>query len=440
MEMSPDGQEIPPLGIQLVISGAAPTLEHPDHADERLPLSLSLPSGSLVVRKNSIGLIILSGALVISGWACRDRVQPRTNEEAANDPPRLTDYAGWQKCAQCHAEITDSWLKTGHARTFLETWNTDVARHLDGRSFTDAERHSTFRYSYDPADGLMVTLPGQFGNKPFPLEYLLGSNHHAQTFLTLIPHQNGETVGIEHRVSLFGDELDLTPSHQDEKVNEAVQAFGQVQDPQTADRCIGCHTTFHRIREHRLQQVIPNVQCEACHGPGAGHVRSAESGGTTVSLSSLSADDSASALRQIKLCGTCHRLPADVPAELIRPDYRQLARFQPIGLMESNCFKKSGGRLACSHCHNPHQPVSARSTNAVEACLNCHRQNREDQVACPTSPTTDCVRCHMPQIEVHPRVAFHDHWIRVHREPSPSDVPPATRVESGEEPVTGRPQ
>ena len=35
----------------------------------------------------------------------------------------------------------------------------------------------------------------------------------------------------------------------------------------------------------------------------------------------------------------------------------QTQRFQPYGLMKSACFLKSGNRLSCSTCHNPHRDV-----------------------------------------------------------------------------------
>jgi hypothetical protein len=93
-------------------------------------------------------------------------------------------------------------------------------------------------------------------------------------------------------------------------------------------------------------------------------------------------------------------------------------RFQPIGLLRSDCFVKSDGALKCTTCHNPHTSVhGVPESEHVSNCVKCHQQDTEAHVACPVSPTTGCIDCHMPKIEVSGLGgAFHDHWIRVRSE------------------------
>ena len=44
----------------------------------------------------------------------------------------------------------------------------------------------------------------------------------------------------------------------------------------------------------------------------------------------------------LMLCGTCHRHPSGAKPGQIRPDDAHLARFQPVGILQSRCFRESG--------------------------------------------------------------------------------------------------
>ena len=43
-----------------------------------------------------------------------------------------------------------------------------------------------------------------------------------------------------------------------------------------------------------------------------------------------------------------------VGANTIRADNPRIARFQPVGLMQSACYTRSEGALSCVNCHDPH--------------------------------------------------------------------------------------
>ena len=61
---------------------------------------------------------------------------------------------------------------------------------------------------------------------------------------------------------------------------------------------------------------------------------------------------------QMGLCGQCHRHPSIFPREMIRPEETGLARFQPVGLMQSKCYTRSDGAFSCVNCHDPHARAS----------------------------------------------------------------------------------
>ena len=105
--------------------------------------------------------------------------------------------------------------------------------------------------------------------------------------------------------------------------------------------------------------MIPSVTCERCHGPGRAHVDAARRGARAEELSMPMGMEGWTVQTQLKLCGSCHRHPSWVPPERLNANDPGLARFQPIGLSQSRCFKGSEGRLSCVSCHDPH----ARSTS-----------------------------------------------------------------------------
>jgi hypothetical protein len=327
------------------------------------------------------------------------------------------EFVGTQKCAECHPVEYAKYLRSGHSKTFEHTKDSSIARGLDGRQFHDPQRGVTFHYHFD-ANGLSVTLPEKFGDKPFPLDYALGSGEHAMTFLTLVPNRGGETVGIEHRVSYFGSThaLGLTPSHRTLPAQQDVEQFGRVHKGDKLTGCIGCHTTTAEIGDQELVDLRANVGCESCHGPGRAHVTAEERNqpGATIAFGG----HNRTAAEQVQVCGRCHRLPEMITSGITR-DNARLARFQPVGLLQSACYVKSAGRLSCTTCHDPHRHVSRDRDDYVAACVACHQPKAENARVCRVSPESGCIECHMPGIEVHPGIVFHDHWIRVRGEGEP---------------------
>jgi predicted CXXCH cytochrome family protein len=90
---------------------------------------------------------------------------------------------------------------------------------------------------------------------------------------------------------------------------------------------------------------------------------------------------------------------------------------QAYRLRKSLCFQRSGGRLTCTTCHNPH--AAPRGQAAVEqytgACRGCHASTLEKQIAAKKhSSVQNCLECHMPKRRtddvVH--VVMTDHYIQ----------------------------
>ena len=79
---------------------------------------------------------------------------------------------------------------------------------------------------------------------------------------------------------------------------------------------------------------------------------------------------------QLDLCGKCHRHPSRVPPDRLDADDPVLARFQPIGLSQSLCFKRCQGRLSCVSCHEPHARASSDPAHYERLCKGCHTSSR----------------------------------------------------------------
>ncbi len=319
-------------------------------------------------------------------------------------------------CAECHSEQVDDYRSSGHSSTFYLTKESDIARWLDGQTFHDPDRPYSYSYHFDEETGLSVSIPKQFGDERLQLPYLLGSGNNAITFLSLVPDRLGDTIGIEHRVTLYakdgdsnedGWDLDLTPGQQRHLPQRQVEHFGMVMRGDKLTQCIGCHTTKARISRQQIEELHAHVGCQSCHGPGNKHVAAM----TNDTADSYAGFSQQSAQAEVDMCGRCHRRAHSDASETESPNDIRIVRFQSVGLARSRCFTQSEGQLRCTTCHDPHKTVSRDKMHYVKQCMNCHVAGKT--TSCPVSPQANCVECHMPPIDVHRGIEFHDHWIRV---------------------------
>jgi len=89
-----------------------------------------------------------------------------------------------------------------------------------------------------------------------------------------------------------------------------------------------------------------------------------------------------SATRIDALCARCHRSINDVALD--QYDASNTARFQPYGLEQSPCFQKSGGKLSCITCHDPHSDASTDRRYYEKICLTCHSAaSTQHNAICP---------------------------------------------------------
>lgn len=341
---------------------------------------------------------------------------PTAQNSAAQNPAvaatnRAVRFVGHAVCKECHEGIHEVHSESGHASTFATASDPVVAKRFVGKTFDGGEAFGSYSYSVQ-GDTLEVRLKGQFGDSPFPFRYALGSTD--LTLMSLISDGAEGTVGIEHRASWYGtaDELAITPGQESAAPNAPAEHFGIAIRGETLDACIGCHTTSARIVGQEIHDLIPNVNCESCHGAGSEHVRQAR-------LSDLPPPyavgrEEWNTEMEIRLCGSCHRMPINLSVKELRDYPDKLVRYQPVGLLRSQCYLETEGHIGCTACHDPHAAAKRQTPeDYVQACVDCHQQQTAGHVECPVSPTEGCIECHMPRMEFEHGLAFHDHWIRV---------------------------
>jgi hypothetical protein len=356
---------------------------------------------------------------------------PSTDPFAALGSEPGADYIGPQSCQDCHPGAFAFYTNSGHARTIRPAHRRRLARQLDGRSIADPEKPGV-TWDYLLRDGRLLVGRSEGGaSDRVPVDFALGSGHHATTFLTLTDASPARPRALEHRLTHFtrGDLLDITPGQRADSGLDRGGPLGYEMTAEETLKCLGCHTTETARPSDLpgLSTMMPNVSCERCHGPARSHVEAALRGDEDDLLAMPFGLDSWTAEEQMALCGECHRHPSNAAPGLIRPDNIHLARFQPVGIMQSRCYTESEGAFSCVTCHDPHDRAKSEPAFYEAACLGCHGSPASAPSPIPVDPV-GCLECHMPAVDSGQGVLFTDHWIRVRD--NPSDNRPCSRPPS----------
>ncbi|APZ94379.1 multiheme c-type cytochrome [Fuerstiella marisgermanici] len=366
---------------------------------------------TVIVLAASLGLFLLSQQKEPFNVEGGEDQLAQTQPQSVVEWRKLIDsrFAGDQACAECHQSEFDAHQRSGHSRTATPADHSELARALDGQNYTDPNRDTVYQFERKP-NGLLVGIEGTDPEPVFPVQWLIGSGTHAQTPVSIDPTSRN---GVEFRWSWFAStqELGLTPDHErfDTFRPASLECFGRPMDAQQVLACVNCHMTAvpPPTVVPTQEAFLPNVGCERCHGPRKDHVELAKQGRASEAKPLLEWSHAETYLRQ---CAQCHRDETNAPTDSTPAS---LARFQPYGILKSKCYLNSGKKLSCANCHDPHDVTSRDPEHYVQACNACHAGPK--QVACSLNPDGDCVDCHMPTVEWHPGISFHDHWIRLDR-------------------------
>ncbi len=227
----------------------------------------------------------------------------------------------------------------------------------------------------------------------------------------------------ESRVSFYDvvNGLDLTMGAQNSQPTTLLQAAGRFMGRDEKTRCFGCHATNASQGPNlTLNQMIPGVQCERCHGTTDNHLQGVKEGNPKLarmpSLRNQSSEETSN------FCGQCHRRWDEIAAGGTLGIGN--IRFQPYRLTNSKCYDSDDARISCVGCHNPHDEINRSDTSYDPKCQACHSaakpsKNKASVKSCKVA-NANCVSCHMPKLDMpgsHHR--FTDHQIRIVRANAP---------------------
>jgi hypothetical protein len=359
----------------------------------------------------AVGCAVAVVAMVSWFWlesaAVRRRASARRVVSVVGD-----NYVGSKACQECHPGEASLHTRSGHAQTLRPAASLELARWLAGSTVQDPE-HPDVAWSYRLEDGRLIAERTDGDDvEEQVLDFAFGSGHNAVTFVSLTDER--VPASREHRLTHFTDTgtLAVTPGQRVAAPVHGTTPRGRNLGAKETLKCFGCHTTrtsAHDDTSLDLATMIPNVSCERCHGPGRAHVEAERRGVRDRSLTR--SVDFMNAEREMLFCGQCHRHPTQAPPGRIRVDNTELARYQPVGLMQSRCYRETEGGIRCVTCHDPHATTKSDPRATERTCLGCHEA--APQAVCRVSPTSGCIGCHMPGVDSGQDVKFTDHWIRI---------------------------
>jgi hypothetical protein len=338
-------------------------------------------------------------------------------------------YVGSKACAECHVDIYQSYRKTdmGRAISLPGDWKDfgalaapiKVDNPTTHRSY-EVYRRGTDLYQSEyelDAEGKEVFRDDQ------AISYIVGSGVNGFSFIV----RRGDFL-FEAPLSYYSQAKvwGLSPGYDrgDIGFNRPVR-----------ERCIVCHSgrpQFVEASEVRFKDppfLELSIGCENCHGPGALHVEERKRAAPLDGGADRSIVNPAELPTWLanNICMYCHEggdtrvlmpgksyvdfRPGAPLADTVRVFAVPLDRRAPppdltlrhfVLMSLSQCYLKSGGKLACITCHDPHRQPSPEEAVPFfrSKCLTCHTEKSCTlplETRAVRTPPDNCTGCHMPK-------------------------------------------
>ncbi|SLN37639.1 Doubled CXXCH motif (Paired_CXXCH_1) [Pseudoruegeria aquimaris] len=327
-----------------------------------------------------------------AGWAAPLAAQTPQGKGTAT--PGIPAYLGSESCAECHAEETEAWAGSHHAKAWLPPTPGNVLGDFDNATFTQGGLTARF-YREDGAYMVEVSEPDG-STARYPVHSAAGIAPLQQYLLETEPGRLQSfdvawDVERERWYHLYPD-TDLAPT-------DGLHWSGPYKNWNA--RCAECHATgFEKNydpanRRYQSTQAEIGVGCEACHGPGQAHVEwarlgvinrafadSTDDAGFTITFS---ADDPYTEREQ---CAGCHSrreafgdgnpLPGTAFDDAYRLALLRPGLYHDDGSILEEVYvygsflqsKMAAKGVRCSNCHEVHSGTLKAEGNAT--CTQCH--------------------------------------------------------------------
>nr|WP_315856753.1 tetratricopeptide repeat protein [Rhizobium leguminosarum] len=348
--------------------------------------------------------------------------------------PRISIHEGFvdeRTCASCHADQAAAFSKSHHAKAMALADDVTVRGDFDNSRFD----HDGVVTTFTRRDGrFFVNTEGPDGGQAeFEVKYTFAYEP-LQQYLIDIGGGRLQALDIAWDTARrqwfwLGDR---TPA----KPGSTYHWTGPFY--RWNRTCIDCHSTDPQARfqpqtnEYKSTYVATSIGCQSCHGPGAKHVASAQSGNLSSSMPDIG-------LPKVDagICFACHARrtklldgyqpgepfldyfsPALLRQDLYFPDGQILDEVFEYGSFQQSKMARAG--VTCLDCHRPHEAGLKAEGNAL--CTQCHTETkperfvRQDPSGLFDTPAhtrhqagstgAQCVSCHMPErtyMKVDPR-------------------------------------
>jgi hypothetical protein len=340
-----------------------------------------------------------------------------TKKESA-PAPVFEDYAGAEKCATCHKDIYDQYVKTSHHLTSMPADEKSIRGGFE-------KENNFFSYSGRLKVGMEKRDSGFYQTvyynnekkETHRFDMVIGSGKIGQSYLSRRQH-----LFFQLPVSYFtaANQWANSPGFPNDRV---------VTDRPITARCLECHATYAQGEGGTTMQpegfdagkMILSVGCEKCHGPSARHVEYQAK--HPEDKKARFVVNPAALARQLQLdaCAVCHggKLRKTKPSFSFTPGQNLSTFFlrndvykqstvtgevdvhgNQLGLLQtSKCFKNSSA-MTCNTCHNSHQNQRRDIAMFSSRCISCHNTNASSFKTVTHNAVEsigqNCIDCHMP--------------------------------------------
>lgn len=360
-------------------------------------------------------------------------------------------FVGSAACASCHRQQSDAYLGSHHAKALLTPPAELGKSHFDGSHFASKQGGTTAFALQGGApvvttpgnDGKSRTSPISYISGVWPLEqYVVATERGKLQSLGVVWDTRTAAEGGNHWFHVYGA-AGIAPGDPLYFTSPA-QNWNHV--------CADCHSTRVERRydveadrfDTRWAELA--VGCEACHGPAAEHVRSAQAGGpvthfpASLELSEPwlpSATGSPTPRVQerveVEVCAACHSsrkpiqegfIASDPFLDSFEPELLRAGRYHADGQVQGEVYewgsflqsRMYNAGVRCSDCHDAHSGKLYAAGNAL--CVRCHEPKHfdvESHSHHAGAQAPRCIDCHMPPATFMQIDERRDHSIRIPR-------------------------